>query len=398
VQIINAHNEYIKQIKGYFMTAPLVVIGTGLAGYNLVKEFRKLDADREVIMLTADDGRQYSKPMLSTGFSKQKDDDGLAMNDAGAMAEQFKAEIRTFQTITKIDTENQTVFVQDDAIPYGDLVLALGAAPINLPIKGADFALHVNDLMDYQKFYQAVQGKKRIAVIGAGLVGSEYAHDLASAGFAVDLIAPEQQPLTNLIPDVCGQALIPALETLGVTLHMEKTANEIVEQADGYSVILNDGTTLDCDVVLSAVGLRARTALAKEAGLEVDRGISVNRLLKTSNDNVYSLGDCAQVDGLHLLYVLPLMNSARALAKTLAGTETQVTYPVMPVMVKTPSLPIVTCPPAIGSEGNWEIDGQSPHLQALFKDTDGNLLGYTLTGDRVAEKMKLNKGLPAMLA
>ena len=380
------------------MSAPLVVIGTGLAGYNLVKEFRKLDADREVIMLTSDDGRQYSKPMLSTGFSKQKDDNGLAMNDAGAMAEQLKIEIRTFQNITKIDAANKTVFIQEDAIQYGELVLALGAAPINLPIKGGEHALHVNDLMDYQKFYQAVQGKKRVAVIGAGLVGSEYAHDLASAGFAVDLIAPDKQPLTNLIPDACGQALIPALETLGVALHMEKTANEITEQADGYSVILNDGTTLDCDVVLSAVGLRARTELAKEAGLTVDRAISVDRLLKTSDDSIYALGDCAQVDGLHLLYVLPLMNSARALAKTLAGTATEVKYPVMPVMVKTPSLPIVTCPPAVGAQGNWEIDGQSPHLQALFKDSDGNLIGYTLTGERVAEKMKLNKELPAMLA
>jgi rubredoxin-NAD+ reductase len=229
-------------------------------------------------------------------------------------------------------------------------------------------------------------------------VGSEYAHDLASAGYGVDLIAPEQQPLTNLIPDVCGQALIPALEVLGVTLHMGRTANEIVKQVDGYSVILNDGTTLDCDVVLSAVGLRARTQLASEAGLAVEKGIQVDRLLKTSNENIYALGDCAQVDGLHLLYVLPLMNSARALAKTLSGTATEVKYPVMPVMVKTPSLPIVTCPPVSGSEGNWEIDGQSPHLQALFKDTKGKLLGYTLTGDRVAEKMKLNKELPAMLA
>ena len=384
--------------QGYFMSAPLIVIGTGLAGYNLVKEFRKLDADREVIMLTSDDGRQYSKPMLSTGFSKQKDDSDLAMNDAGAMSVQLSVEIRTFQTITKIDADSKIVYVNEDAIPYGQLVLALGAAPINLPFKGAEFALHVNDLMDYQVFYQAVQGKKRIAVIGAGLVGSEYAHDLASAGYGVDLIAPEQQPLSNLIPDVCGQALIPALEALGVTLHMGKTANEITQHATGYSVVLNDGTTLDCDVILSAVGLRARTQLASDAGLVIEKGIQVDRLLKTSNENIYALGDCAQVDGLHLLYVLPLMNSAHALAKTLSGTATEVKYPVMPVMVKTPSLPIVTCPPAEGSAGIWEIDGQSPHLQVLFKDSAGNLLGYTLTGERVAEKMKLNKQLPAMLA
>ena len=105
------------------MTSPLVVIGTGLAGYNLVKEFRKLDADREVIMLTSDDGRQYSKPMLSTGFSKGKDADGLAMNDAGAMAEQLKIEIRTFQNVTGIDADAKTVSIGDDVLEYGQLVL-----------------------------------------------------------------------------------------------------------------------------------------------------------------------------------------------------------------------------------------------------------------------------------
>ena len=151
-------------------------------------------------------------------------------------------------------------------------------------------------------------------------------------------------------------------------------------------------------MVLSAVGLTPRTQLAKDAGLATARGIEVNRLLQSSDANIYALGDCAQVDGLNLLYVLPLMNCARALAKTLAGTETPVAYPVMPVMVKTPSLPIVTCPPAQGAQGEWHISGQSPHFMAVFKDSDDNLLGYALTGECVAEKIKLNKELPAMLA
>jgi rubredoxin-NAD+ reductase len=92
------------------------------------------------------------------------------------------------------------------------------------------------------------------------------------------------------------------------------------------------------------------------------------------------------------------MNGARALAKTLSGQPTEVKYPVMPVMVKTPSLPVVTCPPAENTQGEWQSDGQSPHIKALFKDSGGNLLGYALTGDCVAEKMGLNKELPAMLA
>lgn len=380
------------------MTAPLVVIGTGLAGYNLVKEFRKADSDRPVIMITSDDGRQYSKPMLSTGFSKQKDADGLAMNDAGAMAEQLQVEIRTHQTITAINPADQIISLGDENIAYGDLVLALGAEPFQLPIEGAEHLYHVNDLMDYHKFHAAVQGKKRILVLGAGLVGCEYAHDLASADFEVELVAPDAQPLSRLIPAPCGEALIPALEGLGVNLHLEKAVTSVSAQGDEFVAHLSDGSEIQADVMLSAVGLKPRVALAQAAALEVNRAIVVDRYLKTSADHIYALGDCAEVEGLNLLYVLPLMNCARALAKTLAGSETQVSYPVMPVMVKTPSLPIVTCPPLENSEGEWQIDGQSPHFKALFKDSDGNLLGYALTGDCVAEKMALNKELPAMLA
>ncbi|WP_283788724.1 FAD-dependent oxidoreductase [Bermanella sp. WJH001] len=380
------------------MTAPLVVIGTGLAGYNLVKEFRKADAERQVIMITADDGRQYSKPMLSTGFSKGKDADGLAMNDAGAMAEQLKIEIRTHQTITAINPAEKVVMLGNEALAYSDLVLALGAEPFQLPIEGSEHLYHVNDLMDYAEFHSAVQGKKRVLVMGAGLVGCEYAHDLASAGFEVDLVAPDAQPLSRLVPAPVGQALQPALETLGVSLHLEKAVTSVSKVGEQYVAHLSDGSQLEADVMLSAVGLKPRVALAQAAAIEVNRAIVVNQQLQTSAPHVYAIGDCAEVEGLNLLYVLPLMNGARALAKTLAGQPTDVKYPVMPVMVKTPSLPIVTCPPAQDSEGEWEFDGQSPHIKALFKDSGGNLLGYALTGDCVAEKMALNKELPVMLA
>lgn len=380
------------------MTAPLVVIGTGLAGYNLVKEFRKADPERAVIMITSDDGRQYSKPMLSTGFSKGKDDAGLSMNDAGAMAEQLRIEIRTHQSITGINPAQKQVLLGDETLVYGDLVLALGAEPIQLPIEGAEHLFHVNDLMDYAKFYEAVQGKKRILVLGAGLVGCEYAHDLASAGFEVDLVAPDTQPLSRLIPAQCGEALIPALEALGAKLHLEKAVTSVTKDGDTYTAQLSDGSTLSADVVLSAVGLRPRTTLAQQAGLEIKQGIVTDRTLKTSDDNIYALGDCAEVAGMNLLYVLPLMNCARALAKTLSGTVTEVMYPVMPVAVKTPTLPVVTCPVAQDAQGEWEITGESPHFKGVFKDSDGKLLGYVLTGDCVAEKMAMNKQLPAMLA
>ncbi len=380
------------------MSAPLVIVGTGLAGYNLAKEVRKLDADTPIIMVTADDGRNYSKPMLSTGFGKGKDADGLAMADAGKMAEQLKLEVRTHQTVTALNTQTKTLSLGADQLQYGKLVLALGAEPLRLPLPGFEHLYHINDLMDYDRFHQAAQGKQHVLVMGAGLVGCEYAHDLAVAGFKVTLVAPDAAPLSRLMPAACGAALEQALIALGVDVRLNTSVAAVEKTDQGIQATLDNGETLNADLGLSAVGLTPRTALAQQAGLNVGRGIQVDRLLQTSAEDVYALGDCMEVDGLNLLYVLPLMTSARTLAKTLTGTPTELVYPVMPVQVKTPTLPITVSPVAQDAEGEWQISGEAPNLKAIFVGNSGNLLGYALTGECVAEKMALNKELPALLA
>jgi len=375
------------------MKAPLIVIGSGLAGYTLVKEFRKYNQYRRIIMISQDDGREYSKPMLSTGFSKGKDADSLAMNGADAMSKSLKIEIRTFKQVSAIDTKHKKVVIEEDEIEYSDLVLALGSEPIQLPIEGNEHLMHVNDLMDYYEFHKSVQDNKNIVILGAGLVGCEYAHDLSLAGFNVTLVAPEAQPLSRLVPKECGETLIPALQALGVRMFMGRSAMKITKVDDRFEVSLDDNSTISADVLLSAVGLKARTALAKTAGLTVGKAVEVDRQLKTSENHIYALGDCAEVSGLHLLYVQPLINCARSLAKTLAGQNNLIQYPVMPVMVKTPSMPVVTCPPSDLSRGQWSIEGRTPHLQAVFRDSDENLLGYALTGNCVVEKRKLSQEL-----
>jgi len=104
------------------MSAPVVIIGTGLAGYNLAREFRKLDSETPLLLITADDGRSYSKPMLSTGFGKNKDADGLSMAEPGAMAEQLKAEVRTHTRISGIDAGHKRLWIGEEAVPYRDLI------------------------------------------------------------------------------------------------------------------------------------------------------------------------------------------------------------------------------------------------------------------------------------
>ncbi len=382
------------------MSAPVVIVGTGLAGYNLAKEFRKLDSETPLLLISADDGRSYSKPMLSTGFGKNKDADGLAMAEAGAMAEQLKAEIRTHTRITGIDPGHQRLWIGEEAVPYRDLVLAWGADTIRVPVEGdaQDAIFPINDLEDYARFRTAAAGKRRVLILGAGLIGCEFANDLSLGGLEVELVAPCEQVMPGLLHSAAASAVQAGLESLGARFHLGPVLARLDRGENGLEALLSDGTRIACDLVVSAVGLRPRTELAAAAGLAVNRGVAVDRQLRTSHANIYALGDCAEVDGLNLLYVMPLMACARALAQTLAGTPTAVAYGAMPVTVKTPVCPLVVSPPPRGTEGSWTVEGSGADIKALYRDAAGSLLGYALTGAAVQEKLALNRELPPLLA
>lgn len=162
------------------------------------------------------------------------------------------------------------------------------------------------------------------------------------------------------------------------------------------SMGLPQGQTLTADLVVSAIGLRANVELAKQCDLECNRGIVVNRTLQTSDEHIYALGDCAEVAGMVLPFVMPLMQSARALALTLQGKQTEVSYPAMPVVIKTPAMPVVVSPPARNADGQWTFEKTENGFKALYKNGD-DLLGFALLGDAVNEKMALTKLLPAVL-
>ncbi len=382
------------------MSAPVVIVGTGLAGYNLAKEFRKLDSETPLLLISADDGRSYSKPMLSTGFGKNKDADGLAMAEAGAMAEQLKAEIRTHTRITGIDPAHKRLWIGEEAVSYRDLVLAWGADTIRVPVEGdaQDAIFPINDLEDYARFRVASAGKRRVLILGAGLIGCEFANDLSLGGLEVELVAPCEQVMPGLLHSAAAAAVQAGLESLGARFHLGPVLARLDRGENGLDALLSDGTRISCDLVVSAVGLRPRTDMAAAAGLAVNRGVVVDRELRTSHSNVYALGDCAEVDGLNLLYVMPLMACARALAQTLAGNPMAVAYGAMPVTVKTPVCPLVVSPPPRGSEGSWTVEGSGADIKALCRDATGRLLGYALTGAAVQEKLALNRELPPLLA
>jgi rubredoxin-NAD+ reductase len=375
----------------------IVIIGSGLAGYTLLKEIRKRDAATPVTLVTADDGAFYSKPNLSNALATGKTAATLASASAERMAADLNATVLTHTRVTAIDAQALRITTDHGEIAYGKLVLAIGADPIphGLAGDGADAVLAVNDLAGYAAFRGALDGRKRVTVLGGGLIGCEFANDLAHAGYAVDVVHLGAWPLERLLPVEAGQRLADSLAALGVNWHFGRSGKSVARTAGGYQVVLDSGETIEAEVVLSAIGLRPRTQLAQAAGIGTGRGIQTNARLETSAANVYAMGDCAEVEGLNLPYVQPLMVQARALAATFAGTPTPVVYPAMPVMVKTPAHPVAVLPPKIGAAGGWKVDCGDTGVCALHVGADGRLQGFALTGSETGRRNALAKEVAA---
>lgn len=371
----------------------IVIIGSGLAGYSLAKEFRQLNSQTPVILITADRGDYYSKPQLSTALAADRDVAQLVMNTASQMAEKFNMTVLTHTEITHIDCTAKKVVWSNGELIYGRLVLALGADVVHPPLigDGANAVKSVNTLEDYEDFRDWLSCKKRIALLGSGLVGCEFANDLLSAKIAIDVISPDVYPLSRFVPEKIGRVFQQALSEVGVNWHLGCVPLGIDRKDQGYLVQLSDDQSIEVEGVFSAVGLRPRTKLAEQAGLAVSKGISVDRYLKSSNPYIYALGDCVNVAGLLLQYIAPLLVCSRSLAKTLAGVPTEVHYPLMPIIVKTPACPMSMLPPPQGVQGSWVFEGDAPHMEAHFYDVSGKLRGFALTGNTLKKRAILIK-------
>lgn len=384
--------------------APVVVVGAGLAGWTVVRELRKLDAATPITVVTADSGDFYAKPSLSNAFAQKKAPAQLVTTPAAKMVETLNVTLLPFTRVEHIDTAARTVRTAAGDMAYRDLVLALGALPIRVPLAGdaADRVLSVNSLDDFAAFHARLPAQARVLVMGAGLIGCEFANDLAGAGHTVQVVDPAARPLAALLPEAASRQLQLALSALGVQWHFGTTVQKVDTAGKVFVATLADGRTVQADMVLSAIGLRADTALAHTAGIACDRGIVVDTRLQTNAPHVYALGDCTQyasasrttlpghaAPGMALPYVMPIMNAARALAATLCGTPTDLTFPLMPVSVKTPALPLVIAPPAPGTAGQWAE--AEPGLWKFVDDAKVQR-GFVLAGKataRRAEQVKL---------
>ncbi len=385
---------------------PLVIVGAGLAGWTTAREVRKRAPDRAIVLISADAADFYAKPTLSNALAQKRTAAQLVTTPAAHMAESSQVQLHAHCTVRRLDTATQTVHFDDaqgvvQQMRYGQLVLATGAHPIALPLAGdaAHSVRAVNHLQDLAAFHQALgPAPKTVLVIGAGLIGCEFANDLLLGGYAVHVVDPAPRPLALLLPQGAGEALGTALQAQGVVWHMGTTVQNLAHSADGrVQATLADGSVVLADSVLSAVGLRSETALASAASIACDRGVLVDAYVQTSVPDVYALGDCAQyasAGGRTLPYVMPIMNAAKALAATLSGEPTALVFPLMPVAVKTPALPIVVAAPHPATQGQWLQDAAAPTDEGdvwRFVDAQAQMRGFVLTGKQTARRMELAK-------
>ena len=383
---------------------PIVIIGAGMAGFTVARELRKLDKDIPLVMLTNDAGGYYSKPMLSNAFAQKKEAAQLITQSAEQMAAQLGATILAGIHVTGVDTAQKIIHTDAEPIPYEQLVLAVGARAIRLTIEGdgADQVLSVNNVADYSRFRELVALPKhgvsaRVTILGAGLIGCEFADDLAGAGHAVTLIDPSPLPLAALAAPALSRGLQAALTARGIGMHLSTTATRIERSGDSLSITLADGNRIDTDIVLSAVGLRPDLTIATAAGLATGRGILVDASGQTSAAHVYAVGDCAEytVDaagGTRILpYIAPLMTAARAIARTLTGTPTIIDLKDSPVIVKTPSYPIALVPPPLAAQagGRWEDEQVDGRTICRFYDGAGVLVGFCVAPQDAAIRASL---------
>jgi rubredoxin---NAD+ reductase len=369
----------------------IVIIGSGIAGYSLATEIRKHDPDKKITIITANNGDYYYKPSISTALANSKDADSLVMFSAEAMATRLNINIITEQVVDGKELINGVITTANNgAIPFESCVIACGSETYKLKIagNGADDVIAVNNLDDYRIFRERLSKTSKIAVIGAGLVGSEFAADLSSAGCDVTVFGDQEYPLHNLIPEQLAHVFIDAMQKNGVKWVFGDLVNQVVKSQNKYAISTENN---DChegfDIVFSAIGIKPDITIAKQAGIEINKGICINNRCETSCDNIYAIGDCAEFENKLLPYIAPIKKCAAALGKTLIGDLAEFSYPPMPIVVKSPPCPILSCLPLNAKDCRISVDGSGTSLIIKYFDDSNNMKGFVLSGSEVKNRM-----------
>ncbi|HEY5716134.1 MAG TPA: NADH:flavorubredoxin reductase NorW [Psychromonas sp.] len=381
------------------MSAPIIIIGSGFAAYQLIKTIRRTDQSQPISVFTLDEGHDYNKPDLSHVFSKRQSSADLIRMSGQDFAAENKITLHAFTEVESIATDKQEVFVKGVAYPYAKLVLATGAKTFIPPMQGnaTDDVITLNSLREFESAQLQLQSAQRVLVIGAGLIGTEIAMDLASSGKNVVVVDPSKSLMANMLPDLVASALQKNMLETGIIFELQRTISSLNHTESGICVTLSSGDTHLVDCVISAAGLKANVGLAKKSGLAVKNGLLVNQQLQTSANNVYALGDCAEINGKVMAYLQPIMLSANALAKTLLDQPTDLKLPAMLVKVKTPRMPIQLGGNTVIGVTSWQVDIDVQGCSVKAYNEQKEMVGFVVTEGHMKNAFPMLRALPANL-
>lgn len=276
---------------------------------------------------------------------------------------------------------------------YDKLVLATGATPFIPPVPGRELMLTLNSQREYGAAQSQLRDAKRVLIVGGGLIGCELAMDFCRAGKAVTVVDNSASVLSALMPPEASSRLQHRLTDMGVDLMLKSQLQSLAQNADGIRVTLDRQRTLTVDAVVAAAGLRPETALARHAGLQTHRGVVVNSQLQTSHPAIYALGDCAEINGMVLPFLQPILLSAMCLGKNLLTQQGELKLPPMLVKVKTPDLPLHLAGDTRREDLTWHIVAAKDGLVAKGVDAENQLRAFVVSEDRMKDAFALLKQL-----
>ena len=279
-----------------FQPSSAVIIGAGAAGNACAEMLRRESYHGPVIIIDPDSDAPYDRPNLSKDYlAGNAPEDWLPLHPA-AFYEKQQIEIRRGVTVTSIDRGAQKVVFEDGtALGYGALLIATGASPIRLDLAGADRVRYLRSLRDCRELIAAIKNAKSAVVIGASFIGLEVAASLRTRGLDVSVVGLEDVPLAKVLGGDLGGLVRKVHEDRGVKFFLQRKVAAIA----GEQVTLDDGTTLDADIVVAGIGVKPNVALGEAAGLTIDRGIAVNEFLETSDPKIFAAGDVARFPDAH---------------------------------------------------------------------------------------------------
>jgi len=390
----------------------VVIIGAGLAGWHVIDAIRAKDTEIPITLITADSGDRYHKPMLTMAISQNKRASDLVRASGSEAANTAEVTLLANTQVTDIDPVSQTVQVRsttqsDDTlttIGYEKIVLAMGAHPIFPKSLPQDLVWHVNHIERFSQLQEELAtGSQHVAIVGAGMVGTEIAEDLLKAGHKVTLIDLNDAPLSQMLPAKATARIAKAIESQGIQFlggYQVSAVTRVGSNDDDsddaeklqvdYSPLSSDAHNTDIqpleplivDHVIASTGLTVDEQLPAAAGVEFDRrtGIVVDAAtLRTNAANIYAIGDCMSINGVACRYVAPLRAQAATIADDILGHEHS-GYDHKPPMIrlknKAISVMVTGVPQA---SGNWQVKTESDDELIMDLLDDNETVSATVT-------------------